>query len=118
MLLPRSGPREALLAGLRFLAGSSSILHQHGEKCVIRVTEACALLPGSGHFGLDLFKNRCYRSTLAIKSLHEVPLGKSNLKPASSSPWRMCLGNGIGCLLSRAVNSKPGPCENPSGGRR
>ena len=35
-------------------------------KQVIRVVEACTLLPGSSHFSLDHFKSRCCQSTLVI----------------------------------------------------
>lgn len=69
------GPWEALLARPRFPSGNSSILHQQEEKWVIRVTEACVLLPGPGHFSLDIFKSTYYQSpTLAIKSLNKVPM--------------------------------------------
>lgn len=50
---------SSCLAGPRFPAGISSVLHQCEEKWVIRVTEACAFSPGPAHFSLDTFKSRC-----------------------------------------------------------
>ena len=61
-------PWEALLAGLRFLTGSTCVLHKcEGGKIEFR-GKACALFLGSGLFRLDIFKSRCYHSaTLAIE---------------------------------------------------
>lgn len=50
----RQWPWEALLAGLSFLVGNSSVLHP-SEKKQVSESEACALLPSFGHFRLDIF---------------------------------------------------------------
>lgn len=50
-------------------------MNQCEEKWVIRVTEACDLLPVPGYFSLNIFKSRCYQlSSLSIKALNKMPM--------------------------------------------
>lgn len=56
VLMPSSGPWKSLLAGLRFPAGSYSVLHQLEEKWVSTVTDSWTLLPSCSNFSLDILK--------------------------------------------------------------